>query len=147
MGNIFSDHTEVMPPRQSTAKRKKMTAQITETPTLPRIRYFDKDAISEHLYCPICQEVFNYPIALQCGHVFCQSCITQWLRPPQNTCPECRNRVNMAYSHKGTGVDFPICHNIRRFDSPQIFGLSAGLLLLFRLRMDRTHGRTSKSCQ
>lgn len=76
-------------------------AQPAEVAVPPRIRYYDKEAISEHLHCPICQEVFNYPIALQCGHVFCDFCIHQWIRPGQNSCPECRKPVNMAHSHKG----------------------------------------------
>ena len=65
----------------------------------PRIRYFDKDAISEHLICPICQEIFNYPIALTCSHVFCDGCIREWLKH-QRTCPECRQSVDLHSSHK-----------------------------------------------
>ena len=65
-----------------------------------KVRYFDKDSISEHLYCPICAEIFSYPIALQCGHVFCEACIRLWLKPPQKTCPECRQNVDLRYSHR-----------------------------------------------
>ena len=64
-----------------------------------KIRFFDKEAISEHLHCPICQEVFSYPYALLCGHVFCKGCIDEWLRH-QHTCPECRERVDMRLAHK-----------------------------------------------
>lgn len=86
---------------QTNNKRKSgnQTA-ATGSSVVTRIRYFDKDAISEHLHCPICQEVFNYPVALQCGHVFCNSCINQWLSHQQRTCPECRMVVDMRYSHR-----------------------------------------------
>jgi hypothetical protein len=92
-----------MPPRRnSTAsrKRKSVPEPIPEETECDRVRYFDKDSISEHLYCSICAEVFSYPIALQCGHVFCEGCIRQWLRPPQKTCPECRQVVDLRFSHR-----------------------------------------------
>lgn len=98
-----------MPPRRrssmgvahGTQKRKFESGKSMQpSQSSVRIRYFDKEAISEHLYCPICQEVFNYPMALQCGHVFCESCISQWLNSQQRTCPECRMVVDMRYSHK-----------------------------------------------
>ena len=86
---------------QANNKRKSGTQTAsTGSSVVTRIRYFDKDAISEHLHCPICQEVFNYPMALQCGHVFCNSCINQWLSHQQRTCPECRMVVDMRYSHR-----------------------------------------------
>ena len=92
-----------MPPRRNSMSRKRKSSadsHVDETSESARVRYFDKDSISEHLYCPICAEVFSYPIALQCGHVFCQSCIRQWLKPPQRTCPECRQNVDLRYSHR-----------------------------------------------
>ncbi len=97
----------VMPPRRNSdenrngnRKRKSMSGPKKPQESLPsRIRYFDKEAISEHLHCPICQDVFNYPYALMCGHVFCHGCITEWLKH-QRTCPECRKMVDMRYAHK-----------------------------------------------
>lgn len=96
-----------MPPRRSSGggtrpgvKRKLANTVPPAAPALPtRIRYFDKDAISEHLYCSICQDVFSYPYALQCGHVFCRACISEWVRQ-QNNCPECRTGVDMRFSHR-----------------------------------------------
>jgi hypothetical protein len=81
-------------------KRKSgVPVPIAEPPAPNRIRYFDKDAISEHLYCPICQDVFNYPYALMCGHVFCENCISEWLKHQRN-CPECRTHADMRNAHK-----------------------------------------------
>ncbi|XP_032903408.1 zinc-binding protein A33-like [Amblyraja radiata] len=56
------------------------------------------------IICPICLDFFTDPVALECGHNFCRSCITQsWDREGRNTCPECREqftdrtlRVNRA---------------------------------------------------
>lgn len=99
-----------MPPyfpyrRSSGGGRKRKIAQTTADTSAvvvpPKIRYVDKDGISENLRCPICQDIFSYPIALMCGHVFCDGCIRDWLVAHRNnTCPECRNPANMRNSHK-----------------------------------------------
>ncbi|XP_055487816.1 zinc-binding protein A33-like [Leucoraja erinacea] len=59
---------------------------------------------TEEVVCPICKDFFTDPVALDCGHNFCRSCITQsWDREGRNSCPECREesanrtpRVNRA---------------------------------------------------
>ncbi|XP_032903393.1 zinc-binding protein A33-like [Amblyraja radiata] len=59
---------------------------------------------TEEVVCPICQDFFTNPVALDCGHNFCRSCITQsWGSEGRNSCPECREeftdrtlRVNRA---------------------------------------------------
>lgn len=48
--------------------------------------------------CSVCLERytrdFNPPIScIPCGHIVCQPCLQQWLRQ-NNSCPECRQRVN-----------------------------------------------------
>uniref|UniRef100_A0AAZ3PFQ6 RING-type domain-containing protein n=1 Tax=Oncorhynchus tshawytscha TaxID=74940 RepID=A0AAZ3PFQ6_ONCTS len=48
-------------------------------------------ALSDHLYCAICTEIFTDPVSLSCQHTFCKRCLEQsreaGLRPH---CPECR---------------------------------------------------------
>jgi len=41
---------------------------------------------SEHLVCPICRNVFVEPVQTECGHIFCQMCITTALYTSR-TCP------------------------------------------------------------
>lgn len=40
----------------------------------------------EGLICPIGLGVFRNPVFDPCGHVFCHSCITSWLKK-SNLCP------------------------------------------------------------
>ncbi|XP_055522204.1 zinc-binding protein A33-like isoform X1 [Leucoraja erinacea] len=48
-------------------------------------------SLTEEAVCPICLDFFTDPVALECGHNFCRSCITQsWDREERNPCPECR---------------------------------------------------------
>ncbi|CAM5158645.1 unnamed protein product [Natator depressus] len=50
------------------------------------------------LHCPICLELFVGPVMLECGHNYCQGCLTRyWGEPPAQPgeaapcrCPECR---------------------------------------------------------
>ncbi|XP_044839689.1 zinc finger protein RFP-like [Mauremys mutica] len=44
------------------------------------------------LTCSVCLDYFKYPVCLDCGHHFCQACITQcWEALTTNFyCPECR---------------------------------------------------------
>ncbi|XP_054848247.1 zinc-binding protein A33-like [Eublepharis macularius] len=57
---------------------------------------------AEDLRCSICLELFSDPVILECGHNFCQACITRyWAEIPANggedmplpTCPECRREI------------------------------------------------------
>ncbi|XP_077170718.1 zinc-binding protein A33-like [Paroedura picta] len=60
--------------------------------------------LAEDLSCSICLELFSDPVILECGHNFCQACITRyWEEIPANgggeedallpTCPECRHEI------------------------------------------------------
>jgi E3 ubiquitin-protein ligase RNFT1 len=43
--------------------------------------------------CPICQDPPREPLQLRCGHVFCDTCISEWLER-ELTCPMCRSAVH-----------------------------------------------------
>ncbi|KAM8758019.1 nuclear factor 7, brain-like [Acanthopagrus schlegelii] len=45
----------------------------------------------EHLYCPVCRDVFRVPVVLSCSHSFCKDCLQSWWREKQSQeCPVCR---------------------------------------------------------
>ncbi|XP_077330450.1 E3 ubiquitin-protein ligase RNF213-like isoform X3 [Lithobates pipiens] len=43
--------------------------------------------------CAVCQEEPNEPVCLNCDHVFCQSCLRQWLDTGKSTCPMCNMQL------------------------------------------------------
>uniref|UniRef100_A0A803TSQ0 Tripartite motif containing 39 n=1 Tax=Anolis carolinensis TaxID=28377 RepID=A0A803TSQ0_ANOCA len=64
------------------------------TDILPKIDSF-KD-LCEEATCSICQEYFKDPVTLECGHNFCQACLTQdWAASgtTETSCPQCKEKV------------------------------------------------------
>ncbi|XP_061180921.1 RING finger protein 151-like [Saccostrea echinata] len=63
------------------------------------VRYFlNPESVSVHLFCSICQDVFQDPQRAPCGHSFCRKCILPWLRQSQS-CPEDRKPVKEKQLH------------------------------------------------
>uniref|UniRef100_A0A670HWN3 RING-type domain-containing protein n=1 Tax=Podarcis muralis TaxID=64176 RepID=A0A670HWN3_PODMU len=48
--------------------------------------------LCEETTCSICLEYFTDPVIIDCGHIFCQTCITEvWGESDQDaSCPQCR---------------------------------------------------------
>ena len=42
--------------------------------------------------CPICIDLLVFPMILQCGHTFCNSCLFEWTKLHLE-CPTCRNKI------------------------------------------------------
>ncbi|XP_078319610.1 RING finger protein 151-like isoform X2 [Crassostrea virginica] len=62
-------------------------------------KYFlNPESVSIHLFCSICQDVFQDPRRAPCGHSFCKKCILPWLRQSK-TCPEDRRPVTEKQLH------------------------------------------------
>lgn len=59
--------------------------------TLPR-NFINPDQISYYLQCCICNEVYNNPMRLDCGHTYCYNCIKGWMKK-KNECPNCRTSI------------------------------------------------------
>jgi len=66
---------------------------------------------SKPFACHICLDTASEPIVTVCGHLFCWSCISQWLdMPGGNACPVCKaglKKENMVpiYGKGGDNVD------------------------------------------
>ena len=53
------------------------------------------EVMSSHLNCAICHDLMVNPHSLQCGHIYCGTCITAWTRT-SCTCPVCRKTIATA---------------------------------------------------
>uniref|UniRef100_A0A674JI87 RING-type E3 ubiquitin transferase n=1 Tax=Terrapene triunguis TaxID=2587831 RepID=A0A674JI87_9SAUR len=58
-------------------------------------------ALEDDLACPICLDSFQDPVLLNCGHNFCQACITRvWDGLEENfSCPKCGKRFWERHLH------------------------------------------------
>ncbi|XP_070580121.1 ligand of Numb protein X 2-like [Ptychodera flava] len=76
-------------------KKRKAEVEVEEEEE----RYFlNPNAVSRHLYCSVCQEVFIEPQRAPCGHSFCKKCIVPWLKRSK-TCPEDRKPLQIHQLH------------------------------------------------
>ncbi|XP_061912266.1 E3 ubiquitin-protein ligase TRIM65 [Entelurus aequoreus] len=53
---------------------------------------------SSDLTCPICLDCFQVPVAINCGHTFCQKCITAYWDTTSNIgpcCPTCNHKFDI----------------------------------------------------
>ena len=87
-----------MPPR----KRKADALTVPSPSPTYKIRYVSEDHISDLLFCSICQDVFDEPVRISCGHTFCQACLNGWLKAQngQGACPACRQVISKQGSHR-----------------------------------------------
>lgn len=121
--------------RKRKASQPSMGPQTTVDTGPLKIRYVDKDGISDNLRCTICQDIFSYPIALLCGHVFCDGCIRDWLvKNKHDTCPECRAPASMRMSHKDM-----IAHKF--LDSVPVYCAYLGCPWVGRMEELETHAK------
>ncbi|KAJ8600730.1 hypothetical protein CTAYLR_003905 [Chrysophaeum taylorii] len=49
--------------------------------------------LREALSCKVCNEWFEDPVCLPCGHALCRVCAQTWFKE-QATCPSCRTKVS-----------------------------------------------------
>ncbi|XP_042310453.1 zinc finger protein RFP-like [Sceloporus undulatus] len=52
--------------------------------------------LCEEAICSVCLEYFKDPVSLECGHNFCQACLSQWWKESgtmETSCPQCRGKV------------------------------------------------------
>lgn len=56
----------------------------------------EEETQSSSNQCCICLDNSKQPVATLCGHLFCKSCINQWinLKPTSQTCPVCQTHIN-----------------------------------------------------
>ena len=93
-----------------------LSAQATESPVLVLSRAQARQCIEPRRWsrgyakdddpkaCPICMDAFKYPKSvarMECGHLFCSSCIRKWVTCYSATCPVCRHCIGGSSSEQG----------------------------------------------
>lgn len=73
--------------------------------------FFQKQAIEKHLTCELCQDLFDDPRMLPCGHTFCNKCLLkrQNRASQQLYCPDCQ-----AIHDVKPGPGFPINFTVNK---------------------------------
>ncbi|KAG2386230.1 hypothetical protein C9374_002676 [Naegleria lovaniensis] len=69
------------------------------SPTCPygkRLSSSEVLELGEHHECSICLQNYERPVRLQCQHVYCEQCITEWVQTGNQTCPVCRAPVSQG---------------------------------------------------
>ena len=54
-----------------------------------------RELAETHLQCVVCSELFVDGVSINCGHTFCDYCISKW-RKQKNNCPVCRTNIRAA---------------------------------------------------
>ena len=74
---------------------------------LPIGKYASADEIVElgEDGCTICHDEHTAPVRLECGHIYCEECITAWCeRTAAATCPLCRAPIKSALGLHSDGT-------------------------------------------
>jgi peroxin-10 len=94
--NAYSTNNELLIESGPLHLTSSSIEKAINTPVLtePRYRLNDKQLMGwikgqQQRKCTLCLEELKDPAATQCGHVFCWTCIGDWLREKQE-CPLCR---------------------------------------------------------
>jgi hypothetical protein len=107
----------------------KLTSLITRKQSL-------EDAILQvkKTNCSICLDIFKLPtITPCCNNMFCVECLIQWIKD-NNTCPMCRNIINISQLHTITD-NINLCNTNKNTTSPD--KLSA----LLKIIQDKPKGK------
>ncbi|XP_067132878.1 E3 ubiquitin-protein ligase RNF125-like [Centruroides vittatus] len=71
-----------------------------------------------HVRCPICLDVYIYPVTLTCGHLYCKTCIES-VRKIWKVCPMCQTPIGKIEKRdrrvkevkKIMATHYAICHS------------------------------------
>lgn len=89
------------------ARRAASSARAVLSFHLPVGKYASAEEMMElgEETCTICTEEHSNPVRLECGHIYCEECITAWCeRTVGATCPLCRAPIQTLLGHHSDGT-------------------------------------------
>ena len=79
------------------------------------------EKLRKDLMCAICHEIVYPPVALSCGHSFCQPCIDWWFNHDEGgRCPTCRRRSHNGRQGKSTSPNLALRACVMALYGPEI---------------------------
>lgn len=64
------------------------------------------NSAEENFSCPVCLEIFEYPVTLPCGHSFCDNCLDSCENMSgSTTCPVCRTGFNAHQKSRAVHIE------------------------------------------
>ena len=65
---------------------------------------FFMDAIDRSHYCGLCKQVLRGPVTAKCGHIYCFSCLRNWLAR-YGLCPWGCNALDLSELRLATKIE------------------------------------------
>lgn len=89
----------------------------------------------EDITCPICLDIYQKPVSISCGHIFCSTCLKK-CEGAEPACPMCRSTFNPANTIKAKDIQ-------KKISSHK--GLCSGCQKIMAVSKLRNHYSTCKN--
>ena len=71
----------------------------------------ERGSLHSEFECAICMSLVEYPVYTRCSHVFCKSCLDEWLENKRN-CPKCKEDLNGSDAVRDLKEAAPLANRI-----------------------------------
>ncbi|XP_078242960.1 uncharacterized protein LOC110070422 [Pogona vitticeps] len=93
---LLEEDTEGEDGRDEIVVKVKVSIHVNQLTAMAAKSYLQN--LYNEATCPLCRDYFKYPVTTECGHNFCQACLTQcWGESAtEGFCPLCRQNVQQT---------------------------------------------------
>ncbi|KAH7945260.1 hypothetical protein HPB49_008728 [Dermacentor silvarum] len=95
----YSDNPPELAATPSPSRGATWGTEMPSEPAAYSVENFEPSPPQE-LVCTVCRGVYRDPVECPCRHVFCSTCIRDWLgrdmSPGSHSCPICRREISMS---------------------------------------------------
>jgi len=112
--NMKLELSDVSKPSTSSQTRNSIATPSNHNNMFENIIEDMQELLERQLQCAICNEVYINTVAVKCGHMFCEACMSTWMET-KKSCPLCRTQVTATFSCKA--IDSYVSKFIETFAS------------------------------